>query len=311
VADRRSVLLAAATACAPVLRAAPVVRLLVAYPPGGVSDSVARMLARRLAPLIDRSIIVENRPGAGGSVAMFEVARSAPDGNVLCFCAISPLALSPLFGQAPPFVAPVSAIMHTPLLLLGTPGLSARSFAGMVDEARNTPGGLRWATSGVGTIGHLALEQVKLQFTLPLVHVPYAGGGQQLRDALVGHFEVLSSNLAPLQIDYVSAGRLTALAVGAPTRAEQLPSVPTFAELGAPAANLASLFGLFAPQATPPSIIEQWNAACAQVLADPEFRQILVDGGSMPAPGTPADFAREIARQSHINARLVQAMRSR
>ena len=302
---------AAVAACAPQLRAATVLRLLVAYPPGGVSDTVARVLARRLAPVLDRSIVVENRPGAGGSVAMFEVARAAPDGNMLCFCAISPLALSPLFGQAPPSVAPVSAIMHTPLLLLGTPSLAARSFAAMVEEARSTPGGLRWATSGVGTIGHLALEQVKLQFGLPLLHVPYAGGGQQLRDALVGHFEVLSSNLAPLQIEYVNTGRLAALAVGAPTRAEQLPAVPTFSEAGAPAANLASLFGLFAAPATPPRVIAEWNAACTQVLAEPEFRQMLVDGGSMPATGTSADFAREIARQSHINARLMQMIRSR
>lgn len=300
-----------AAACAPSLRAAPALRLLVAYPPGGVSDGVARVLARRLAPLLNRFVVVENRPGAGGSVAMFEVARSAPDGSTLCFSAISPLALSPLFGQAIPLVAPVSAVMHTPLLLLGTPALAARSFAGLVDEARSTPGGLRWATSGVGTIGHLALEQVKLQFALPLLHVPYSGGGQQLRDALVGHFEVLSSNLAPLQIEYVNTGRLTALAVGAPTRAEQLPGVPTFSEAGAPAANLASLFGLFAAPATSPQTIAEWNAACAQVLADPDFRQMLVEGGSMPAPGTPADFAREIARQSHINARLVQVMRSR
>jgi tripartite-type tricarboxylate transporter receptor subunit TctC len=308
---RRQILVAGAAAStqAPAFAASPALRIMVAYPPGGVSDSVARVLARQLAPILDRAVVVENRAGAGGSLALFEVARAAPDGRLLGFSAISPIALSPHFGQPEPRVVPVSGVMHTPLLLVGTPALAARNFADMVREARAAGAGLRWATSGAGTIGHLALEQVRSQLRLELVHVPYTGGGPQLQDALAGRFELLSSNLAPLQLDYVRTGRLFALAVGAPQRSEQLPAIPTFAEAGCPGANLSSLFGLFAPAGTPASLVTQFNAACAEVLGQADFRRMLTEGGNQPATGSAADFAREIRRQSEANAKLVSAMK--
>ncbi|MRD46388.1 tripartite tricarboxylate transporter substrate binding protein [Caenimonas koreensis] len=294
---------------------AQALRIVVAYPPGGISDSVARVLARQLDPILSRPVIVENRPGAGGSLALSLIANAAPDGNTLGFCAISPVALSPHFGNAgasvAPNVAPVSGVMHTPLLLVATSAMAARSFADTIRDARATPGQLRWATSGVGTIGHLALEQVNRQYKLDVVHVPYTGGAPQLQDALAGRFELLSTNLAPLQIDYVRAGKLHALAVGAPARSQVLADVPTFAELGCPAANLSSLFGVFAPPATPAAVVAHLNAACAQVLRQPVFRQLLASGGNLPADGSAADFASEIARQSEANARLVAAMRVR
>ena len=305
---RRSWLLAAVCASAAV-QAAPATRIVVAYPPGGISDSVARMLALRLAAVLKTTVVVENQAGAGGSLALFNLARAAPDGRTLGFSAISPLALSPHFGRAAPQVAPVSGIMHTPLLLVGTPALVADTFAEMVSEARAAKEGLRWATSGVATIGHLAMEQVKRTLQLDLLHVPYSGGAPQLQDALAGRFELLSTNLAPLQIDYVRSGRLNALAVGAPSRSEQLPSVPTFTEAGCPGANLTSLFGLFAPPRTPAAVVARLNAACAEVLAQPDFRRMLTEGGNLPAMGSAAEFSREIARQSQANAKLAAVIR--
>ncbi|WP_053076729.1 tripartite tricarboxylate transporter substrate binding protein [Caenimonas sp. SL110] len=306
---RRDLLAMAGGSMASGVFAQQAMRIVVAYPPGGVSDSVARVFAQRLGTLLKETIIVENRPGAGGSLALTSLAQANPDGRTLGFCAISPLALSPYFGSPLPRVAPVSGVMHTPLLVLGTPGLNASTFPDMLREARASSNGVRWATSGVGTIGHLALEQVRLEFKLNIVHVPYSGGAPQLQDALAGRFELLSSNLAPLQIDYVKNARLAALALGAPTRSPTLPGLPTFAELGCPAANLSSLFGLFAPPATPAAVVDKLNAACAQVLAQSDFRKMLADGGNMPATGSAAEFAREIAQQSEVNARLVAAMR--
>ncbi|NML47271.1 tripartite tricarboxylate transporter substrate binding protein [Ramlibacter sp. G-1-2-2] len=310
---RRRTLLAAACAAAAVrVRAADAVHILVAYPPGGISDRVARLLALQLGPLLGvEAVVVENRPGAGGSVALQALSRVPADGRTLAFSAISPLALSPHFGSLAPRVAPVSGVMHTPLLLVGTPALAADNFAQMVRVARAQAGGLRWATSGIATIGHLALEQVRLALGLDMVHVPYAGGGPQLQDALAGRFELLSTNLAPLQIEYVRSGRLTALAVGASSRVPQLPSVPTFTEVGCPGANLSSLFGLFAPEGTPAGEVARINAACAAVLAQPEFRHELLASGNLPATGSPADFTHAIAQQSAANARLVAAMRKR
>jgi tripartite-type tricarboxylate transporter receptor subunit TctC len=133
----------------------------------------------------------------------------------------------------------------------------------------------------------------------------------QIQDALAGRFELLSTNLAPQQVDYVRSGQLTALALGAPGRSHLLPALPTFAELGCPDANLSSLFGLFAPPGTPAAQVTRLNAACAEVLAQPEFHDMLTDSGNLPATGSAADFAREIARQSQTYARLAAAMQGR
>ena len=308
---RRQVLAAAALAAGARAWGADVTRIVVAYPPGGVSDQVARLFAERLGPLLGTTVLVENRPGAGGGLALAQLALARPDGATLGFAAISPLALSPHFGTPAPRVVPVSGVMHTPLLLVGTPGLAARSFADMVRLARGQAEPLRWATSGVGTIGHLALEQVRRQLQLPLVHIPYTGGGPQLQDALAGRFELLSTNLAPLQIEYVRGGRLTPLALGAPQRSALLQSLPTFAELGCPAANLSSLFGLFAPEGTPRATVDTLNAACARVLAQPDFLRVLASAGNLPASGDASAFAHEIAMQSAANAKLVAGLQPR
>lgn len=293
----------------PVRAAAEVLRIYVAYPPGGISDRIARLLAQRLGPELGSTVIVENRPGAGGSVALALLGQAPVEGRALAFSAISPLALAPHLGSTAPAVQPVSGVMHTPLLLVGTPALGARDFAGMVRMGRAPDASLRWATSGVGTIGHLALEQVRRDLGLDVLHVPYAGGGPQLRDALAGRFELLSTNLAPLQVDYVQQGKLAGLALGAPARSPLLPGVPTFAEVGAPGANLTSLFGLFAPADMPRAEINRFNDAVARVLRNPEFRRLLTQGGNFPADGSPDDFRREIAQQSAQNRRLVEGMR--
>jgi len=306
---RRLLLAMTGAACAAPVLAAQAMRIVVAYPPGGISDHVARLLAQRLGLVLRRNVIVDNQPGAGGSLALTALARAVPDGNTLGFSAISPLALAPHFGRAAPNVAPVSGIMHTPLLLVGTPALAARNFADMVREAQASPDGVRWATSGVATIGHLALEQVRRELRINVAHIPYSGGAPQLQDALAGRFELLSTNLAPLQIDYVRTGKLTALALGAPARTPLLPALPTFAELDCPSANLSSLFGLFAPPGTPAALVARINAACAEVLGQADFRQLLADGGNLPATGSAAEFTREIERQSQANGRLAAAMR--
>ena len=279
------------------------VRLVVAYPPGGISDRMARLLAHGLEPELGCPVLVENRPGAGGAVALQAIARSRPDGRTLGFCAISPLALSPLLGVPAPDVLPVIGVMRTPLLLVGTSALAARDFAGMVAAARADPGALRWATSGVGTIGHLVLEQVQREEGIEVLHVPYAGGGPQLHDALAGRFELLSTNLAPQQIDYVRSGRFMPLALGAPQRAAALPDVPTFAEAGCPGANRDSLFGLFAPRGTPAARVERINAACARVLAQPDVRQVLLASGNLPVGGSARQFRAEIEQQAADNRR--------
>lgn len=282
---------------------------MVAYPPGGVSDEITRAIAERLSPRLGVPVLVEHRPGAGGGTAMEMLARAAPDGHTLVFSAVSPLALLPLLGRLgydpARDIAPVIAVMATPVLVLGTPALQADGFAAMLAQARAKPGALRWATSGLATTGHLVLEQVKLAAGVDIVHVPYKGGGQQLTDALGGQFELLSSNVGAQQIQHVRSGRLKALAVGAPARVAALPELPTLAELGQPGANLISTFGFFAPGATPAPLLQRLTAEIDAVLATPALRQRLQAVDNLPLGGTAAEFARIVARDTEANKRLV------
>lgn len=315
--QRRAALLAAcALAAGSAGFAAPKrpIRLTVAYPPGGHSDQIARELADRLAALLDVAVIVEHRPGAAGALAMEALARAAPDGNSLVFSAISPLVVLPHLGaqrfDALRDIAPVAAVMVTPVLVLGTPALKARRFDDMISAARSAAAPLRWASSGIATTGHLVLEQVRRASAVDIVHVPYKGGGQQINDALAGHFEVLSSNVARLQLDHVRQGRLKALAVGAPTRPAVLPDTPTLAELGLPEANLSSVFGVFAPGATPPAVLERLHAAISQALRGSALRQHLIEAGNEPGTGARDDFVSLIARESSFYQRLIPPLQA-
>jgi tripartite-type tricarboxylate transporter receptor subunit TctC len=298
--SRRACLLAALPWPALAQRAWPVraLRILVAYPTGGISDQVARALADRLAVQLGTPVLVDNRPGAGGSLALQQLARSAPDGHALCFTAITALALLPAApGGWQGQVVPVAGVMATPLLLVGTPALQAADFAGMLAEGRTREGGLRWASSGEGTTGHRVAERVAHQAGIAVIHVPYKGGGQQINDALGGQFEILSTNVGAQQIEAVRSGRLKALAVGAPARLAVLPGVPTLAELGFVAANSGSLFGLFAPAHTPLAVLDRLNAEVNAALRTPGLRTRLLRMDNVPLDGSAASFGQLIARQ--------------
>lgn len=289
------------------------VRILVAYPPGGVSDSIARALAERAATQLGIPVIVENRGGAGGVVAMESLKRAPPDGRTLVFSAVSPLTAAPLLGpiglDPDKDVTPVMSVMVTPVLVVGTPALAGDTLAAVISAARASPGGLRWATSGVGTTGHRVLERVQVSSAVDITHVPYKGGSPQLSDALAGEFEVLSSNVGELQLQYVREGRLKALAVGAPRRLDVLPDVPTLAEAGFPEANLTSTFGLFAPGRTPPQTVLGLNRAFNAALQDPEIQRRLQAVGNLPTGGSAADFAAQITRGREFDAAAAGSVR--
>ncbi|MET0520038.1 MAG: tripartite tricarboxylate transporter substrate binding protein [Burkholderiaceae bacterium] len=268
-------------------------RLVVAYPPGGISDATARLLAQALGEQLGGPLLVENRAGAGGLAALEALLRAPPDGRTLCYSAISPLLERPALAR----LAPVIAIMDTPMLLLAHPDFPPDTLTELLALARREPGRVRWASSGPGTVGHRVLERIAAAAGVEITHVPYKGGGQQLTDALGGQFELLSSNVAAQQLQYLRQGRLKALAVGAPARLAVLPEVPTLAELGFAPANLLSSFGIFAPPATPPTRIAALNTAFDRVLALPRLRQPMLDAGSVPVGGRPQALAWRIEQQ--------------
>lgn len=291
------------------------IRIIVAYPAGGVSDVIARALADKLTASLGKPVVVENKAGASGTIGMDAVAKAAPDGHTFGFAAISPLVLSPHLARLPydarQDVLPVVSVMYSPVLLLATPASDSPDFRALLDAARTRPGAVRWATSGTASLGHIMLEQIASVAKVQLTHVPYKGGGQQITDALGGQFEVLSTNASPAILQHVKAGRLRVLAVGAPARLDSLPGVPTLAELGHGAGNLSSLFGLFAPARTPAPIVERINAEVNKALALPDLRGKLTSTDNVPTGGSAADFARAIAAEYDNNGRIIQASRIR
>lgn len=286
------------------------IRLIVAYPTGGISDTIARALAERLSEQMGTSVVVENKAGAGGSIGMDAVAKAAPDGYTIGFSSTSPLTLTPHVGRvhydAQRDIAPVMSVMYSPVLVVSTSAFSGKSFQDLLAQAQARPGSVRWATSGLGTIGHVMLEQVRAKSKAELTLIPYKGGGQQMNDALGAQFEVMSTNASPALTQQMQAGRLRAIAVGAPRRLEALPDVPTMAELGFPKANLTSTFGVFAPGKTPAAVIARLNAELNKALAAPEVKDRLLKGGEVPTGGTAAQFAAAIRAEYDDNARIVK-----
>jgi tripartite-type tricarboxylate transporter receptor subunit TctC len=287
-------------------------RIIVAYPPGGPSDAVARALAEKLSAQLGTQVIIENRAGAGGSVGIDATAKSPPDGLTLAFAAVSPITLNPHVNSKlgyDPFrdVAAVAAVMISPVYVLATPAFSGKSFADVVAQAKAHPGALRLATSGVATVGHVMLEQIKAKAGIDITHIPYKGGGQTITDAAGGQFELLLSNPSPALSGQIANGRLRLLAVAAPQRLASYPNVATLTELGFAAANLTSTFGIFAPGRTPEALVKRLNAEINKALELPEVRERLVRLENLPAAMSPAEFAHLLRAEHDANALIIRA----
>lgn len=291
--------------------AARPIKLVVAYPPGGVSDMVARALAEQLSVRLGVPMLVDNRAGAGGALAVNGVAQSPPDGHTWVFTALSPLTLAPHLGPPPygaPDLTPVASVMYAPVLLAATPAFAQGDFKALLGHARQHPDAVRWATSGSGSLGHLMLENICSTTQVHITHVPYKGGGQQITDALSGQFEVLSTNASGVALQHIKAGRLRALAVGAAARLEALPDVPTLGELGLESANFCSHFGIFVPVGVPTAMVEKFNAHTNAVLALPAMRARLKAAECVAAPMSVTAFRTRVANEyRHMGAIVREA----
>jgi tripartite-type tricarboxylate transporter receptor subunit TctC len=285
------------------------VRIVVPYPAGGVNDVVARLLAEHLRPLLGQPVVIDNRAGAGGTIGMDAVARST-DGHTLAFAAISPLTLNPHVMKVPydaqkDFVA-VASVMYSPVYVMATSRFKARSFEEAIAMAKAAPGKVSIASSGYGTLGHVMIEQIRRKSGADLTHVPYKGGTQLLTDAAGGQFDLFVANpFAPLNA-MIQQGKVHVLAVTGPNRLAGMPQVPTLAQLGYPEANLTSLFGIYAPAATPPEVVRRLNEDINKVLADKDVQEQLRKLDNVPSPSTPQQFASVIEKEHAANARIVK-----
>lgn len=285
------------------------VSLIVAYPPGGTSDAAARLLAEKLSPKLGRSVVVENRAGADGIIAMQTLARAQPDGNTIGFAAVSPFSITPHVRKLPfalDAITPLTAVMYSPAVLVATPALKIKNMQEMVAAAKAKPGMIRAGNSGSVSLGTLMFHELQKSAGIDITVVPYKGGGQLLTDAIGGQFELLFMNINTAVMQSINEGKLTALAVSGPGRSPSLTGVPTLAEQGYPSADMISAFGLFLPAKVPQETVDALSKSVNEVIADPQFRARLADMGNVATGGSPSEFAASIQEDSDRNADIIK-----
>jgi tripartite-type tricarboxylate transporter receptor subunit TctC len=271
------------------------ITLVIPFAAGGSSSIVARTVADKMSDALGRQIIIENRPGAGGTLATRAVARNAPDGYTLVLTTNATLATAPsLFrnlGYDPRRdFAPIGLIAATANVVAVNPRFPGRSLRELVDIGRAAASPIPYGSPGVGTLNHLTIELLAHRTGMKVSHVPYKGAGPALNDLIGGHIELLISAI-PNAHAHIAAGTMRALAITGANRSPLVPGVPTMAEAGFPGYDVPLRFGLAAPAGTPPAIIEALNRALNAALASEDVRQRLALEGAEPAPTTPAQYA--------------------
>jgi tripartite-type tricarboxylate transporter receptor subunit TctC len=302
---------ALASACAPAVSATfpdKPVRIIVGFPAGSTGDLIARILSPRMAQGLGQPVIVENRPGAGSSIAAEAVAHAAPDGHTLLLSTtanvINPSLYPNLRFSFTKDLMPVTLLAEAPALLIARADLPSRTVKELIAAASEAPGKFSYGSSGNGTFTHLYGELLNQVAQVRLTHVPYKGGAQALTDVMAGRVDLAFTPAAPV-LAQVTAGRVKALAVIGRQRIASLPQVPTFAESGIADFDSALWFGLHAPAGTPGIVVERLSSELQKVLADPEVRRQLNDQTVEVVASTPSQFANTIAGESSKWSRVI------
>ncbi|GAA7758127.1 tripartite tricarboxylate transporter substrate binding protein [Helicobacter pylori] len=274
-------------------------KLVVTFPPGGSTDIAARIVQPKLAEVLGRPVVVENRPGAASQVATQYVARSAPDGNTLLISfdthAINPIAKSRLPYDTFKDFSGVTLALRFPLVIGANPSVPGKDLRGFLDAARRAPNQYSYASTGLGSMNHLVAEDLKRQAGVELLHVPYAGGGPAVQ-AVLGNVSSLTLLSYAALKGQIAAGRIKPLAVTGANRLPDLPDVPTVAESGFPGFEAYSWIGVFAPSGTPPAVARKLTSDFQAALNDPETHRKLTQAGFevMATDGPALDrYARE------------------
>jgi tripartite-type tricarboxylate transporter receptor subunit TctC len=271
------------------------IRLMVPFPPGGSTDIVARIVAQKLSERLGQSIVIENRGGAGGTIGTAAIAKSAPDGYNLTVASTSTHVVAPgvytkLEYDPVKDFAPVGLMAVSPYLLVVTPSVPAKTLQELVALAKKQPGKLNYASAGVGSTTHLAMEMLKHASSTFMLHIPYNGNGPAGTAVVGGQVEVLFGSL-PALLPHAKSGRVRALAVGTPKRSPSLPEVPTVAESGYPGFDASLWLAIMAPAGTPQPILDRLHKELTAIIAAAETREALDKAGAEPLTGTPADLA--------------------
>ena len=286
------------------------VRLVVPFAPGGSTDIVARLIAQRLTEAWAQQVIVENRPGAGGTVGVDYVAKSTPDGHTMIFGHVGTFGFGPSLYSKLPYdaikdFAPIVLYAAVPNMLVVHPALPVRSVKDLVALARAKPGELNYASSGNGSASHLAVEYFKLLTKTDIVAIPYRGTGPMLIDLTAGRTVLTITGVPPLA-PHVNAGKLRPIAVGSEKRLPMFPKLPTIAESGYPQYEVTTWYGPLAPAKTPRDVVLKINGELNKSLQRPEVRERLAGEGAEPLGSTPEQFGAYIQKEIERWARVIR-----
>ena len=286
------------------------VKLVVPFPPAGATDIVGHIVAQKLSERFGQPVIVENRPGAGGSIGSDLVAKSAPDGYTLLMATSSTHSIGPSLQKLPydPLkdFAPVLHVANVPNVLVVSPGLGVASVKDLVALAKAKPGQLNYASSGVGTIVHLNAEFFRMIAGVDLVHVPYQGTALSIPDLANGNVAMLFDSLASV-MPHIRSGKVKPLALNAGERSPLMPEVPTLAEAGMPQFDRYTWFGMFAPAGTPRDIVGRVQAETVAALKSPDLLKRLAEVGAEPVGSTPEQFVERIRSDTARWAEVIRA----
>ena len=310
---KRRALIAAACAVPWIVRAqsARPLRIVVPFTPGGSTDILARALAPKLAQALGQNVIVDNRPGAGGSLGAAEVAKADADGNTLLMGHIGTLAVNPslypklAYDPLKSFV-PVAWVARVPNVLVVNAGAPSNTLKEFIERARANPGRLSYSSGGNGSAAHITFEYLKLRTKIFMLHIPYRGTAPSITDLIGGTVDATFTG-APAVLPHVRSGRLRALAVSSPQRLAALPAVPTVAESGYPGFEADQWYGLVAPAGTSAAVVTRLNAEVNKALALPDVVQQLATEGAAPMLATPQAFVDLITREIPRWAEVIKA----
>lgn len=276
------------------------IRLIAPFAPGGPTDLLARLIGAKLGERLGQPVLVENRPGAGGSVGADVAAKAAPDGYTLVLVSSSLAVNATLYSKLPydtlKDFAPITLLASAPFLLVAHRDVPAKSVRELIALAKTKPGKLNYGSGGSGSGPHIVAELFKSQAQVDVVHIPYKGTGPLIAALVAGDVQFAFGNMFAL-VPQVKSGRLKAIAVTGARRSSALPDAPTVAEAGLPGFVAVGVHGLLAPAGTPRRIIDKLNAECVAILRSPEVRAQLASEGAEPVGNTPEQYAADLAAE--------------
>jgi tripartite-type tricarboxylate transporter receptor subunit TctC len=284
------------------------IRMVIAFPPGGPTDFVGRLVAEKMKDLLGQPVIIENKAGANGAIGADFVAKAEPDGHTIFLTTVGAVAITPGMRNDLPYdslrdFAPVSLVVRNTTVLVVKPDHPAKDAKALAASAKEKPNTIPFASTGVGSMPHLALELYQASANVKFLHVPYRGAAPALTDLLGGQVQAMFAD-APVLMPQITSDKVKPLGAAADRRNPKLPDVPTLTEQGFPDTYADNWYGMLAPAKTPPAVLAKLNKVVADALNDPAVKQKLVDSGAIPAPTTQAEFGTilkdELARWTKI-----------